>query len=80
MNDLAARLRDIADSVGALTVDRHDPHAFFERRDQLRADLRRLGDEVIQAARHGQAARFETGRMVVNGREIRVERRKPRGP
>ena len=43
---VAEGLREIAAKVGRLNVSRHDPEKFFVQRDDLRADLEGIADQL----------------------------------
>ena len=44
--DYAARIRQSADRLAGLGVDRRDPHRFHETKDEVEKDLRRLANAV----------------------------------
>jgi hypothetical protein len=48
----ASMIRDIAQRVGRLTPDWRDPERYFERRDEIERELRRVA-RLIEERRHG---------------------------
>lgn len=54
--DIGAAVAAIADRIERLTVSRHDPHAFFEQRSEIAADLRAAARVLPAASLCGGAA------------------------
>ena len=46
--ELADQLGDLATRVRRLGPDRRDPHAFFEEKDDIPYELRRLAERVAE--------------------------------
>lgn len=44
-NAMRTRLETLAEKISRLTVDRHDPHRFYEDRSELAREARRLAAE-----------------------------------
>ena len=84
--DYATRIREAADRIAALGVDRRDPHRFFETKDTVNRELMSLADQVeldqVFAGREAPAPSrsvFPSDRRTVRdskGRCVAVETRR----
>ena len=54
--DIRVRIEEVSARLARLTVDRRDPHRFFEERSDIAAELRRIaGDLPSPPAAIGEA-------------------------